>query len=197
MCIISVYRTGNTHAAAKRSTHVRRFQDSMRTTWEPQLISDVLSQAFVRESKAASAQPPLAIDVLVTFDRHGVSSHPNHCSLYHGALRFVSSLEKLRLDSHGPLSVTLYTLTSTSWIRKYASIMDLVATMLQMMALRNKTADPPTELLFVSSPAGFKQARSAMTEAHQSQMRWFRWGWIVLSRYMIINDLKAERAIEE
>jgi hypothetical protein len=23
-----------------------------------------------------------------------------------------------------------------------------------------------------------------------SQMRWFRWGWIGLSRYMVVNDLK-------
>lgn len=29
-----------------------------------------------------------------------------------------------------------------------------------------------------------------MTTAHVSQMRWFRWGWIGLSRYMVVNDLK-------
>jgi len=32
-----------------------------------------------------------------------------------------------------------------------------------------------------------------MTTAHKSQMRWFRWGWIVLSRYMVVNDLKLEK----
>jgi N-acetylglucosaminylphosphatidylinositol deacetylase len=31
-----------------------------------------------------------------------------------------------------------------------------------------------------------------MTTAHESQMRWFRWGWISLSRYMVLNDLKKE-----
>ena len=29
----------------------------------------------------------------------------------------------------------------------------------------------------------------AMTRAHVSQMRWFRWGWIGVSRYMVVNDL--------
>jgi len=24
-------------------------------------------------------------------------------------------------------------------------------------------------------------------------MKWFRWGWIGVSRYMIINDLKKEK----
>ena len=36
-------------------------------------------------------------------------------------------------------------------------------------------------------------ARRAMTEAHKSQMVWFRWGWILFSRYMYINDLRRER----
>jgi N-acetylglucosaminylphosphatidylinositol deacetylase len=32
-----------------------------------------------------------------------------------------------------------------------------------------------------------------MISAHQSQMVWFRYGWITLSRYMYINDLRLER----
>jgi N-acetylglucosaminylphosphatidylinositol deacetylase len=36
-------------------------------------------------------------------------------------------------------------------------------------------------------------AWSAMTQAHRSQMVWFRYGWITLSRYMVINDLRLEK----
>lgn len=44
-------------------------------------------------------------------------------------------------------------------------------------------------IVLVSSPGEYRKAQKAMTEAHVSQMRWFRWGWIGLSRYMVINDL--------
>jgi N-acetylglucosaminylphosphatidylinositol deacetylase len=38
-----------------------------------------------------------------------------------------------------------------------------------------------------------RAAQQAMTGAHKSQMRWFRWGWVGLSRYMVVNDLKLEK----
>jgi len=53
----------------------------------------------------------------------------------------------------------------------------------------------PTPLLFVSGPGGVRQAQKAMTTAHKSQMKWFRWGWIGISRYMIVNDLKVEKVV--
>jgi N-acetylglucosaminylphosphatidylinositol deacetylase len=38
-----------------------------------------------------------------------------------------------------------------------------------------------------------RRAQKAMTVAHKSQMRWFRWGWIGASRYMVVNDLKLAK----
>ena len=49
--------------------------------------------------------------------------------------------------------------------------------------------DFPTPLLMMSGPGDVRRAQVAMTTAHQSQMRWFRWGWIGVSRYMALNDL--------
>ena len=169
------------------------FPDSITTMWDPSLISKVLSRAFVRDPSTAGSQPrQTTIDVLVTFDRDGVSFHPNHRSLYHGSLSFLADLNNRQPASKCP--ITLYTLTSTAWLRKYTSIVDSIATMLQTIAFRKMSLDPPTPLLFVSSPSGFRKAQTAMTKAHKSQMRWFRWGWIGFSRYMIINDLKLEKA---
>lgn len=49
-----------------------------------------------------------------------------------------------------------------------------------------------SRLLFLSGPKEIQRAREAMWKAHKSQMRWFRWGWIGLSRYMAVNDLVLE-----
>ncbi|KFY19018.1 hypothetical protein V491_04622, partial [Pseudogymnoascus sp. VKM F-3775] len=58
-----------------------------------------------------SADAPTAtIDVLITFDRSGVSAHPNHISLYHGARHFIASLIKNRPGWDSP--VDLYTLST-------------------------------------------------------------------------------------
>lgn len=51
----------------------------------------------------------------------------------------------------------------------------------------------PSPLLFVSGWDDLRRAQKAMTNAHISQMRWFRWGWIGLSRYMVMNDLRLEK----
>ena len=171
----------------------RNFPDSMTATWDAKQISNLLTKAFApaMAQKPSSAAPNATIDVLVTFDRHGVSSHPNHISLYHGSRAFLSSLMKGRAGWECPVS--LYTLTSTLVVRKYISILDSVTTLLHIFALRKKQWDPPTPLLFVSSPGQYRTAQKAMTKAHVSQMRWFRWGWIAFSRYMLINDLKLEK----
>jgi N-acetylglucosaminylphosphatidylinositol deacetylase len=55
----------------------------------------------------------------------------------------------------------------------------------------------PGMLVNMSNLVGGRQsastARQAMTEAHKSQMVWFRWGWILTSRYMVINELQLEK----
>ena len=51
----------------------------------------------------------------------------------------------------------------------------------------------PRRLLYLSDIQGYRIAQKAMTQAHKSQMRWFRWGWIGVGRYMVVNDLKREK----
>jgi N-acetylglucosaminylphosphatidylinositol deacetylase len=168
----------------------------MTASWDPKLISSLLAHAFAPKINSASTKqgPEATIDVLITFDEYGVSSHPNHIALHHGARSFLSSIMKFHPGYRCP--VTLYTLRSTSLPRKYISILDAVVTVLQTLARRGELKrDPPAPLLFVSSPMGYATAQSAMTKAHKSQMRWFRWGWIALSRYMIINDLRLEKTL--
>ncbi|KAL8371154.1 hypothetical protein RB595_001143 [Gaeumannomyces hyphopodioides] len=183
------------------------FPDSMTTIWNPTAISDLLTSTFVPDSGRAAN-----IDMLVTFDSQGVSSHPNHISLYHGARAFVSSLSR-----GGSGTLALYSLTSVSFLRKYTSILDAVATLATSWGfatgspLSKAESGHPRGLVFMNSlssdsggggaatghdsrPGGRNVATAwrAMTEAHLSQMVWFRYGWITLSRYMVVNDLRLE-----
>lgn len=172
----------------------------MTETWDAAKISALLATAFApRIAKSpnagANGPPPVSIDVLITFDAGGVSSHPNHISLYHGARAFIGALTAGKTGWASP--VDLYTLTSISLVRKYTGIMDVLAT-LASWAMRTNMKDKkrPEGLVFLNGLAGrasIATAWKAMVAAHKSQMVWFRYGWITLSRYMYINDLKLEK----
>lgn len=177
-----------------------KFPDSMTTTWAADQIAQILSSAFSPASnsskkRSSSDEPTSTIDTLITFDVHGISSHPNHISLYHGARHWLSML--MTGKSGWKCPVELYTLTTTSIIRKYISGFDAPVTMVMGglraagMAQRKRKEEPPS-LLFVSDFGHWRRGQSAMVQAHKSQMRWFRWGWISIGRYMVVNDLKRE-----
>lgn len=171
----------------------------MTTAWDTSRISALLCSTFAPQlarSQASEKAPPSAtIDVLLTFDAGGVSGHPNHASLYRGARAFAAALVRGKPGWAPP--VDLYTLTSVSLWRKYASLLDTPATLLAW-ALRTSMRDKkrPAGLVFMSGlggGGGVWAAWRAMTTAHRSQMVWFRWGWILLSRYMVMNDLRLEK----
>ncbi|KAH8653338.1 putative deacetylase LmbE-like domain-containing protein [Xylariales sp. PMI_506] len=180
------------------------FPDSMTTPWDPLKISTLLSSAFapalLRPTSPSAANPIASIDVLLTFDAHGVSSHPNHISLYHGARRFISALTAGR-PSTAASPVDLYTLTTVNVVRKYSSFLDMFSTLATLLAsgseAKQKSAKGNPGILvnlsgLFTGRESAATARRAMTDAHQSQMAWFRWGWITLSRYMVINELRLE-----
>ena len=182
-----------------------KFQDSMSVTWSADDIAQLLSSTFspsVSLSKGksrVSGQPVTTIDVLITFDDHGISSHPNHISLYHGARRWLSLLNAGRSDGSRP--VVLYTLTSVNIFRKYISFVDALFTMVVGVSRaigprRGKKGEEPPSLLYVSNFSQYCRGQKAMVEAHKSQMVWFRWGWISLGRYMVVNGLERETIIQ-
>ena len=185
------------------------FPDNMTTSWDPVKIANVLSSAFTPSGSANKTKKQAkktskdvgttaTIDVLITFDRTGISSHPNHISLYHGAVTWLKGMMK---DQEGwDRPVTLYTLTSTNILRKYVSILDAPFTMLSFVLQsldetgpRSREMTTPPRLLYLSDIGAYRKAQRAMTEAHKSQMRWFRWGWIGVGRFMVVNDLNREK----
>ncbi|KAK4107717.1 LmbE-like protein [Canariomyces notabilis] len=178
------------------------FPDSMTTTWDTSAISSLLSTAFAphlsrgeRPARDANTAPTATIDVLITFDAGGVSGHPNHISLYHGAKAFVAALIAGKPGWTPP--VDLYTLTSVPLPRKYTAFLDVLATLVSWAVRADKQDKKhPGGLIFLNGLAGhggITTAWKAMVTAHKSQMVWFRYGWITLSRYMYINDLRLEK----
>ncbi|KAL9578406.1 MAG: hypothetical protein Q9212_005737 [Teloschistes hypoglaucus] len=176
------------------------FIDGMDTKWNPEKVADVLRSAFggpPQSKKTGGDDAPTAtIDVLMTFDRHGVSNHPNHIALYHGAKTWLNGLMKGKRGWRCP--VELHTLASVSIVRKYVSFLDAPMTMLlgflggiKASGGQNKD-EGHRQALFVSDIWQWRQGQKAMTNAHKSQMRWFRWGWITFGRYMVVNDLMRE-----
>jgi N-acetylglucosaminylphosphatidylinositol deacetylase len=174
----------------------RNFPDSMTSTWDKTKIAALLSSAFAPNltnpmKTKGNQQPTATIDVLITFDKSGISSHPNHISLFNGARHFIASLIHNRPGWNCP--VDLYTLTSINIVRKYSSFLDSLISLVVMAFSKKQMGAHPSPLLFMSGPMDVRTAQRAMTAAHESQMKWFRWGWIGLSRYMVVNDLKLEK----
>lgn len=186
----------------------------MTATWSADLIASLLRDAFAPSStNKQQTQPPTAtIDILITFDQNGISSHPNHISLYHGARAFIASFTTTSSKSS---PVDLYTLTTVNMLRKYIGIFDAFTTLVSgtlaqwrqngsssSTAAKTTTTSTSTTARNEHPPAlvimhglgkgGWLTAREAMTRAHLSQMVWFRYGWITLSRYMFMNDLRLE-----
>ena len=172
-----------------------RFPDSMTEVWESKAIANLLASTFAPKmaKMGVKSAPEASIDVLITFDAVGVSSHPNHISLYHGGLAFLKQIMQKHSGWENPIK--MYTLSSTNMARKYASILDAPLTIAKTAFAKKEAGEFPTPLLVVSGVGSYRKAQRAMTNAHESQMRWFRWGWIGVSRYMVLNDLKKVKAV--
>lgn len=172
-----------------------KFPDSMTVTWDAKFIGSILTRYFAANisTTPSTSEPKALIDAIITFDAGGVSGHPNHISLLHGATAFVKNLMQRHTGWKCP--VHLYTLTTTNMLRKYLSVFDLIPTILISIFKTKIKDDFPSPMLIVSTPNDMRKAQKAMTTAHKSQMRWFRWGWIGISRYMVMNDLQRAKIL--
>ncbi|KAK9477661.1 putative deacetylase LmbE-like domain-containing protein [Lipomyces japonicus] len=148
-------------------------QDRFGATWPADAIAELVNP-YLDE-----------VDVIVTFDGNGVSGHGNHVSLW----QFVKRMSEFRNDA----GKEVWLLRSTSVIRKYLSFVDIPITYAYNWFIKVVTEnehDLASSLVVTSSARQYALTRDAMTKAHVSQMVWFRWGWISLSRYMVVNDLQ-------
>ncbi len=145
--------------------------------WREELVSEVVLQAVVSNN----------IDVVVTFDRWGVSGHKNHTSIYNAMT--LLSLEKKYVDDTDvpfvclvtlfccfrfPRQTRVFCLRTVNLLRKYSLLLDVPMSFLL------------APVAYVSSPNDWLAIQRAMAR-HSSQYVWFRMLYMTFSRYVLIN----------
>jgi len=137
----------------------------MKTDWSAKVITEYL------EDRVQASGP---FDAIITFDEGGVSLHPNHRACY-------NAIRHLTESSILSPSMSLYALQTVPVTIKFLSLPLAVARQLI-------PANPLHRVRFLSSLKGYFIAIRAMT-AHQSQLVWFRYLYIMTSIYMYNNEL--------
>ena len=138
--------------------------DGMRTEWSPELVAEIVE----REVRARE------IDVIITFDVHGVSGHWNHIAVHHG----VRQMLKRQQQGQGRQCdttprVRAFALVTTGILRKYLGLLDAPLSVL-------------SERCYASiDPALNYRAM----QAHFSQFVWYRRLFVLFSRYTFLNTL--------
>ncbi|EEB20267.1 N-acetylglucosaminyl-phosphatidylinositol de-N-acetylase, putative [Pediculus humanus corporis] len=141
-------------------------RDDPNLNWNQEVIADIILNFLETYS----------IDTVITFDRYGVSNHPNHSSIFY-------AMAYLCLEKKLPKKCTAYALESVSKIRKYLGFMDVTFTYL----LSSKKYVVPMEKRNI--------IRDAM-RAHKSQYLWYRRIYMYLSRYVFMNSFKEIDVLE-
>jgi len=111
---------------------------------------------------------------ILTFDQHGISNHPNHISLPAG----IRHLMRDPQDQH----LRLFTLKTVPMLPKYIGPFSHI-----VAKLWSSIVQTPKHPTFV---AGFKDYQTALQAMYQhwSQLVWFRWLYVLFSRYMWVNE---------
>ncbi|KAI8611145.1 putative deacetylase LmbE-like domain-containing protein [Chytriomyces sp. MP71] len=168
----------------------RKMQDGMKVWWKEEDVAYAVGK-FVLENK---------IDVIITFDKYGISGHANHCAVSLGVKRLLQQPAFFK-------KVSGYALISVPLLRKFISLLDLVPSLLvhlrNTLRFKSKLYESQSNeevrqalvqrgkerVLFVATPSELWRARSAML-CHPSQLVWFRHLYLAFSRYMVINELE-------
>lgn len=163
-----------------------KFKDSMELHWDEMEISSVL-QELIKEDSA----------VLITFDEKGVSNHPNHISLFYGTSLFYKTASSKKAYS-------MYKLKTLNALEKYSftilTNIELFVDHISKLILSNilkfninisffNAPKDLTSLKIYSDLNMLSCSFAAMAYGHFSQLVWFRYGWLLLSRYSTFNDL--------
>lgn len=172
-------------------TILNKYKDGMDEHWNEDDILSSLSSIIGKNT----GKPV----VLITFDEEGVSNHPNHISLYHGTKKYYKTYLSKRDNAK------LYVLKSLNFLEKYSftllSNVELFVNHLSKLVIKNllnidinvsffsSTSHTQQSLKFYSDLNMLSVSYAAMAYGHFSQMVWFRYGWLIFSRYLTFNHL--------
>src|SRR6201999_2516149 len=113
-------------------------------------------------------------------DSSGVSGHPNHRSLFHGSSHLLSRPTT-------PSTVRAYALISVPLSIKYLSLIAPLQAKSDLYMVRAfKQLGVPVPVFVAGVHQWWTIFRALI--AHRSQLVWFRWLYIVFSRYLWVNE---------
>eukprot|EP00095_Tigriopus_kingsejongensis_P010300 maker-scaffold148_size310697-snap-gene-1.19 protein:Tk10300 transcript:maker-scaffold148_size310697-snap-gene-1.19-mRNA-1 annotation:"n-acetylglucosaminyl-phosphatidylinositol de-n-acetylase" len=139
--------------------------DDPKVRWREELVSEVILHTTEVND----------IDVIVTFDRYGVSGHKNHTSVY-------NAMALLCLEKRLPRTCRVFCLRSVNMLRKYSFLFDLPMSFLL------------APVSYIASIQDWLTIQKAMA-FHYTQYVWFRKLYMLFSRYVLINTLEQMNAI--
>ncbi|XP_015117861.1 N-acetylglucosaminyl-phosphatidylinositol de-N-acetylase [Diachasma alloeum] len=140
--------------------------DDPKVQWPGEIVAEHILQ-YIETYK---------INAVVTFDKHGVSGHRNHISLFY-------AVASLCIEKKIPSYCKLYILESVNLIRKYVQLLDLPISLLT------------SSYWYLVTYEQRKLIHRAMA-AHKSQYVWFRKLYMLFSRYTFINTLQEVNALD-
>lgn len=156
------------------------FKDGMNESWNQADIYRTLESVVIDNNQNK---------VIITFDEFGVSNHPNHISTHFGVLKFCQQK-----------NIKLFNLKSLNFLEKYSftlltnielfinNCLKLVLSYLNFninISFNNNL----NSIKYYSDLNMLSLSYASMMFGHFSQMVWFRYGWLFLSRYLTYNNL--------
>lgn len=148
-------------------------QDNFTQVWDSNVIIEAILP-YVLDHR---------ITTILTFDRLGISSHPNHYSLFYGVQHLLVSAPFRRHQ------LRAYALVTEPLLIKYSGWLGLLS---RWIFYRHTSKGDATSLglparRYTSGLPSYLITFYAMTQ-HRSQMVWFRWLYLFFSRYLWVND---------
>ncbi|XP_010940401.4 LOW QUALITY PROTEIN: uncharacterized protein [Elaeis guineensis] len=139
-------------------------QDGFNNQWDHKLLSTIIEDEIKMWD----------IDSLITFDKFGVSGHPNHRAVHHGICMLLSDNSKRNIEA--------WELISTNILRKYSGPVDI------WLSILCSLSNPGRQMYCIPNSLPRKSYR-AMAE-HESQWIWFRKLFVLFSNYTYMNTLR-------
>jgi len=162
-----------------------RLPDGMNTNWDKNVISKFISDHLKKqfERKETSFDELL----IITFDEFGISNHPNHIATHFGVKQFLQqSAQQNSILPKTISKINAFKLETTNIVRKYLGILDLPISKFFILLSDNKKNQEEKQQLFYTLT--FIQSFKAMQQ-HRSQFVWFRYLFVLFSRYGFVNTL--------
>ncbi|CDF89574.1 ZYBA0S04-07536g1_1 [Zygosaccharomyces bailii CLIB 213] len=175
-------------ANTKRKVELFQFDypDGHDERWDQTSVKNAIKSAVLENSDVQRA-------VLLTYDSHGVSNHPNHIACYNA----VSALLHDEKNVDAALYLNSY---QGNMALKYSSFFWELCKLTRQWLASHVSASPPAlasvlalnpTVTLMSTYTQYILSFASMMGAHESQMVWYRYAWWTFSRFVFVNDLKV------